>query len=238
MIKAFFAREAAKLKAMSFEEQRWYIWTYYKLPIMFTVFGILAIGSLINTWFINPPKRDYVYIAWQAGHVNMMALDNLGEDLSVIVENPDRYQVAVRSYVISDDLDPQMIQALITRFHAMLSVGGIHAIISTYEGVMEQAEVEIIRPICEVVDILREWEYELYTMLADRLLTITYTPDEQEHERTGLMAINVSGAPLLVEHGLSSDGLYLTLVVNATPVEGIASTIMAMFGFGDFGYDE
>ena len=229
MIRKFFSTEAAKLKEMNFTDKRQYIWEYYKLHILFIGLGVIILGSLINIWFINPPQRDYLYIAWQAGPVHSGRLDEMGDKLSVIVYDQDRYRVSVRSYVLGDD--PQINQAIVTRFHALLSVGDIHGIITTREGIQESADFGMIRSTAEVMDVLRESKPALYDKMTERLLTVTYSEGEDEPEITDIMAIDISGAPLLEEIGFVMDDLYLGVIINSSRFDEIARALAVMFDY-------
>jgi len=230
MIRRFFSAEMKKLKAMNFAEKRQYIWEYYKLHIFFIGFGAFIVGSFINIWFINPPKQDYLYIAWQAGFVHTQPLEELSEKLSVIVHDPERYRVSVRAYVLGEDL--QLNQALATRFHALLTTGGVHAIITTSEGIQESAEFGLLKSPEVVLAIIREYDRTLYDKLTERLLTITFEIREEDTPGiTDIMAINISGTPMLMDVDLGMDNLYLGVVSNSQQFDGIARALAAMFSF-------
>ena len=228
MIRQFFSREKAKLKEMTFAEKRWYIWEYYKLHIILGAAGIAIVSSMIYTTFINPPKNDYLYIAWQAGLAPTEMLDNLGERLSVIVEDPERYQVSVRSYTLGDD--PQMNHALITRFHAMLSIGEIHAVLTTEEEAEQFAEFGIIASLDEVLTIVRESKPDLYDAMAERLIAMTFIPDGEEETVTDIMSIHMGGLPIFTELGLISDDIFFGVVINARQPYSIVELLGVFFG--------
>ena len=229
MIKRFFSQEWAKLKVMNFTDKRQYIWEYYKIHLIATGFALFMIGSLINIWFINPPRRDHFYVAWQAGHVFTETLDEMGRRLSVIVPDEDRYRVSVNSYVLVDE--PQVDQALITRFSAMITVGDLHATIISREGIQEGAEFGILRSPAEVLTIIRELDAALYEELTGRLLTITYYEwhDEDAPAITDTMGIRVGGSPMMVDLGIMTEDLYLGVIVNSQQLEATAHALMVMF---------
>jgi len=187
---------------------------------------IFIVGSLINVWFINPPKREYLYIAWQAPHVPHIALEELSDRIGVILDNNDRYQVSVRSYVLTDDV--QMTQAIVTRFHALLSVGDIHAVISNRQGMQENAEFGLVRHPEEMMAVLRETNPPLYDIITERLLTITVELLDDDPV-TDTKAIDISGAPLLVELGFTMDDLYIGFVANSQRYEQLARALAVIF---------
>ena len=231
MVRRFISSEIAKLKEMTFAEKRWYIWEYYKLHIILGVVTLVIIGSSINTRFINPPKNDYLYIAWQADFVPMGVLENLGQELSVIVDNPSRYRVSVRSYLLGDD--PSMNMALITRFHAMVSIGDLHALINTREETYHFAEHGMIRPLHEVVSAALEADPAIYAALSERLVTMTFTLFDEDVEMqpiTDIMSIHIGGLPLLTELGIISEDLYLSVVINADRPESFGKLLGVLLG--------
>ena len=226
-MRKFFKEEGAKLKEMNFTDKRQYIWEYYKLHIFVIGFAIIFIGGLINVWFINPPKRDYLYIAWQAWFVPPEQLEELSQRLNVIVENQERYQVSVRSYVLTGE--PQMDQAIVTRFHAMLSVGDVHAIVIESATITEYAEVGMIMPVHELVDAVRDLSPALYNDITNRIRPVTYTPRDEDTPVTDMMAISLYGAPLLTELEIISTDLYLGVLVNTNHFYELAKILQVLF---------
>jgi len=228
MIKRFFSQEWAKLKEMNFTDKRQYIWEYYKAHIFMLGFAAFMIGSLINIWFINPPRQDYLYIAWQAGHVHTDRLDAMGEQLGIIIPAEGRYRVTVQSYVLVNE--PQVDEALIMRFSALITVGDLHATITSSQGILEGAELGLLGAPEAVLEIIREYDVDFYEYLNERLLYLTYTPWGEEDLVTESMALRIGGAPMFTEMGIMSDDLYLGIIVNSRQTDGIARAIKVMFG--------
>ena len=224
----FIKTEWAKLREMNFTDKRQYIWEYYKLHLFLIGCGLFLLGSLINVWFINPPKHEYVYFAWQAGFIHPERLDELGERLTVIVPDPSRYVVSVRSYVLTGE--PPRDQALITRFHALMTVGDIHGMLTTREGVYEGAVFGILVSPHVVLDFLREDNPALYEEMSRRLLYLTFTPYEGE-EITIAAAINLSGLPMLAAVGIDMEDLYLGVLVGSEYYHRIAAALTAMYEY-------
>ena len=228
----FFRTEADKLKKMNFTDKRQYIWEYYKLHLLFIAVLLFFIGYMINIWFINPPKRDYLYIAWQAHMVAHDQLGALGDRLSVIVENPERYHVRVQSYALTGE--PQMDQALITRFFAMMQVGELHAIITTGDEMLANAYGGLIKPIYPVMDALAEINPGLHDYISERLITLTFTPevsarDGEAETVTEVMSIDLNGVPLLDELGFWSEDLYFGLVISSDYYYQLAKALVVLF---------
>jgi len=232
MIKRFFRQEGAKLKEMNFTEKRQYIWEYYKLHIIASLILLVFAGSIINNRFINPPMREYLYVVWQAYHVMPDRLDSLSENLSVIVEDPDRYAVFVHSYVLSGE--PQMDQALFTRFSGLLSLGQLHIIISSRDETEGNAMGRIIKPVHDFVAYFGEQNPELKEEIEGRVTIFTFTDTsvQGDTEVTDAMAISLAGAPLLEELGFFTEDLYLNVVINAYNYYEIAKALTVMFQGG------
>ena len=225
-IRRFFAEEGAKLKEMDFTEKRQYIWEYYKLQIFIAVIVLFIAGSTINR-ILNPPKQDYLYIAWQGGMTLPEQLIMFGDRLSIIVEDYERYGVAVRSYVLSGD--PQFDQALIGRFHALISVGDIHAIITTREYIREFAEFGIIIPITDVLAELEKLCQYTHEIIAERVYSFTFVSYHENDTVTDAMAIDISGAPLLEELELFGDNIYIATIINTDRFYETAKALYVMF---------
>jgi len=231
----FFRTEWAKLKPMNFTDKRQYIWEYYKLQIIAIAFGIIAIVYLINTMIINPPPRDYLYLAWQGNIIHTDPLEELGERLTVITENPDRYNVAVRSYLLTGE--PQMDQAIITRFFAIMHVGDLHGILTTGANLVGLAEEGIINPVHDLLTYVEEINPELHDYLALRAPLITFVPDIADHDGTVVtdnMGISLHGSPLLYELGIPTGDLYLTITSVSDRYYELAKALVVMFE----GFDE
>ncbi|MCL2203925.1 MAG: hypothetical protein FWB88_08300 [Defluviitaleaceae bacterium] len=202
--------ERDKLRQMNFREKREHIWAYYKLPIFFTLILIFVGGSIINA-LVNPPKEDYLYIAWLAPGVHPAFLLELGERLHPIVYDPERQRVSVSSYTVTED--PQMNAALQARFAAMVRMASIDVILTNREGIEELTEMGWIRPVC---DVLRVYPAPLYDRLVPYPTGAYY------------IAISLSGSALLEEVGISTADLYLSIMANAERIEPIAQALEEM----------
>jgi len=214
--------EIAKLREMTFKKKVEYIWEYYKLQILGLIFAALIASTYINTWFINPPLQDYLYVAWIGNDPPPGGLGRLGDRLSRIVINPERQQVSITSY--SNTGHTMANRNLSAQFSAKLQAGDIDFIITTREGMDELVNSGFIRPISAFLEDVPE----LYNLVAPRLLTITYIIGEQEF--THPMAISLNFAPLFLELELGSDDLYLTIVYNTDNIYAMMKAIRVLFG--------
>jgi len=193
------------------------------------VVALFIVGSLINTWFINPQKRSYLYIAWQAHQVAPSQLEDISDRLGVIVEDDDRYMVMVRSYTLTGD--PQMDQAIFTRFSALISIGDLHVIIATYDELLGNASGQILKPLDGLVAYLEDTNPALHHEVENRLKTSTFTISNihGETEITDAMAISLAGLPFFEEVGIESDDLYIVVVGGVYMYHEISQALAVMF---------
>jgi len=226
-LKHFFTVERAKLKEMTFAEKRDYIWTYYKIQIMATLFLVFMFGSLINTWFINPPKQEYLYIAWLGEFAMPATLDNLAERLSVIVTDPDRETVAVTAY--AETGDPQMDMALSARFFGRMQTQALDLVLLDYYELNGLASMGAFRPVRDIAQAGLD-NPALYQKITERMVAITYICNVSDAEITDMLAISLAGVPLLEEVGLSTDNLFLTMIFNSENTYKAAKAMEVIFG--------
>jgi len=165
------------------------------LLIFFTGYTIHAV--------LNPPKREYLYIAWLGNPAMFTQLNDLAQDLNVIIEDYERYHVVVTSYASQGN--PNEDQAMQARFAGLMSMGNIDIILSTREGIEELIDVGWVRPMDDV------------------LVYLPNMPDKRFFWRTpyggrnpAIMAINLEGSSVMEAHWLMPEDLFLTLVVNAS----------------------
>jgi len=226
-LKHFFATEGAKLREMTFQEKRSYIWMYYKIQIIAAVFLIFMFGSLINTWFINPPKQEYLYIAWLGEFAMPTTLDNLADKLSVIVTDPNRQAVAVTSY--AETGDPQMDMALSARFFGRMQTESLDLVLLDYHELNGLASMGAFRPVRDIAQATAD-NPVLYQKITERMVTITYVCSVSDVEITEMIAISLTGVPFLENLGLSTEDLFLTMIFNSENIYETAKAMEVIFG--------
>lgn len=227
-MKEYLTTELNKLKEMNFKEKRQYIWEYYKLHMFFIAIISFIVGSLLNVWVFNPPRQDYLYIAWISPHVHHELLNELGEKLEVIVDDNERQRVSIVSYAQSDN--PQERVAIHTRFMANMTLGIIDLFITPRGGIDEMAFEGFIRPINPILEMAAEINPTLYNELKQRTLTITYTQNiEDAPTLTDKMAFSIEGSPLLEYIGINSEKLYVSLVITTDSIYEIIKGLEVLF---------
>ncbi|MCL1786655.1 MAG: hypothetical protein FWG38_01605 [Defluviitaleaceae bacterium] len=225
-VKNFFQSEWAKMRVMNFTEKRQYIWEYYKLHILGLAICIFAASSLINHFFINPPPRDYLYIAWVGEETYLGNLTRIGEALNTIVTDPDRERITVWSYAFTGN--PQMDSASQQRFAAMLHSGAIDLFLAPHVAVQELAEATFSRSMDEVLTYAAALNPILYQQMQSQLLTITYTRENGE-ALTEIMAVSLANTPLFNYLNIDASDIYLIPVITTQNFDRIARALEAIF---------
>lgn len=190
-----FKQELAKLKPMTPSEKREYIWEYYKLHIGLVGILLFLVGSLLNTWVFNPPKQDYLYIAWVSQHVPGDQLSALSQALSVLVSDPGRERVTVTSYVHGPN--PEMNMAMTLRRSSMIATQGIDLFIGTAEDFLE--------------DHALGWLATLKTMPVP---TKPHETDRLYSPEGTVIGLPLANTALLTEIGIPAEELYVGIVSN------------------------
>jgi hypothetical protein len=199
--------EIEKLKKMNFYEKRQYIWEYYKTQLL--IIGlIIVVAFMITNRILNPPKENYLYIAWMGHLIDPTLLTELGERLEIIVDDPERQQVTVMSYAATND--PMVNNAMQTRLAAMVRLGDVDVILTMGSGVRELTEFEWLRPVDEVIEAMHGFTPPVYIIGGRN------------------MAISLAGSRLLEEIGINPDDLYLTVLANAHRFDHIAKALQEL----------
>ena len=212
--------EWAKLAQMNFTDKRQYIWEYYKLHIFAIVAITFITGSLLNTMVFNPPRQEYLYFVWLGHPVTSFTLDDFAEELGVIVENPERYVVRASNYNM-EGLDPQMIMGLQTRFFAQFQLGGLDLFMLSRDELYGFSSNGFVLPIMRFMDTLEDVNPALHDIMKDRIVEITFYPDESDLPVTDYMAANLRGIPFFDKLYIQTDDLYLAIVINTGRIERI-----------------
>jgi len=221
-MKNFFRTEWKKIREMNASEKRWYIWEYYKLHIFGFILVSFVVGSFLNAW-LNPPRDEYLHIAWLAGVIPFEYLDNISHGLEVIVEDPERQAVIVIDYSATGN--PQFDVANQTRFMAMMQIGGIDVFISSWEGVEELANEQLLRPIDGVMEALSASNPALFSRLYPEVRPVTFTRFPEEITVTETRAIPLTDSGFFEEIGINTNDLFLTVVFSSTRYDAIAKTL-------------
>ena len=205
-MKGFMATESAKLRAMTFKEKLQYIWEYYKLQII--IFVIVV--AIILTFIFSNNRDSYLYSAWFGSHVSREQTYQLGQSLSVIIDEQNYAPIVVTSYLMTGNMESDM--AMQQRFFAMIQSGIVDMAFATHDQLVELASVGLFIPIQNLIEEVQDPAF--YQQLSDRLHTITFL-DFDYVSQTETIGISLEGSPLLAELGIPSHDLYLAVIFNA-----------------------
>jgi len=205
-MKGFMATESAKLRAMTFKEKLQYIWEYYKLQII--IFVIVV--AIILTFIFSNNRDSYLYSAWFGSHVSREQTYQLGQSLSVIIDEQNYAPIVVTSYLMTGNMESDM--AMQQRFFAMIQSGIVDMAFATHDQLVELASIGLFIPIQNLIEEVQDPAF--YQQLSDRLHTITFL-DFDYVSQTETIGISLEGSPLLAELGIPSHDLYLAVMFNA-----------------------
>lgn len=205
-MKNFIATESAKLRTMTFKEKLQYIWEYYKLQI--TIFVLTV--TIILIFIFSNNKDSYLYSAWFGSHVSHEQTYQLGQRLSVIIDEQNYAPIVVTSYLMTGNMESDM--AMHQRFFAMTQAGIIDLAFATHDQLVDLASIGVFAPIQNLIEEVQD--QALYQQLSDRLHTITFL-DFDYVSHTEAIGISLADSPLLAELGIPSHDLYLAVFFNA-----------------------
>lgn len=94
------------LNEMKFKEKLPYIWEYYKIHILGSLFFIAIAFSLIYVIFINPPPKTYVGIAFYGDNINDDILSKLSISYTQQLVPEDENRSIIFHKFFSVDSDP------------------------------------------------------------------------------------------------------------------------------------
>jgi len=226
-IKFSFKDEIAKLKTLTFKEKVDHIWEYYKIPLIALVLVLALVGYIING-IVNPSPEVELFIAWNSDRV---ITDNI-EELSFIFAERLEFNPVEQDVIISwfpvDPADPQMQMAGVQRMMAMLTVGGIDLFVLEEEQLQSHANFGIVVPLEETLSAIRVMNPTVYEIISERTVKITYE-DFYENIVENIMAIDITGSPMLHEIGFGEIDFMISLAVNATFTDHAKQAIIALF---------
>jgi len=202
--------EIEKLKKMTFHEKRQHIWEYYKIHMLLVVTVIFFIFGMTQV-ALNPPKREFVYIAWLGPTIETSTLNALGESLSPLLENPQRQRISVTSY--TETSDETVNQAMRQRFVMLLHTASMDLIITTRIGMEELHEMEWLRPL--------EGVFARMPCGGENLTKVEFDGRPK--------GISLAQSNMFNELGFETDNLYIMAVMNTNKLAQIALVLEEIF---------
>ncbi len=108
-----------KMKDMTFKQKLGYFWEYYRGYVYGAILLIVFIAYLINTIFINPPRKTYASIALLGTPMASASISGLGDEMTkAVVEDPKKFEVVPLNFfntqdVLTNDAGSQKFWALV-----------------------------------------------------------------------------------------------------------------------------
>ena len=220
-------QEWLKMKQMGLQEKRQYIWDYYKLHLFGSLILLILAGSFVNAIFINPPERNFIYIAWVNPPVATGVLDAISDALVYQAEVPDRYTVRAASYS-TYGASPQVITALQTRFFAQMQLGELDLFVLTQDELLQFTENGWLIPMSQFLEWLGDSRPALRSAIEGRLAEVRFG-EEGGVMSSDYVAASLSGLPFFEQLGISAEGLYIALAANTVRVGNIAIVLEVLF---------
>lgn len=215
----------AKFQEMNGKEKREYIWEYYKLHIIFGAIGLFIIGSLMNTWFINPPPKTAVHVVFLGSGISADGAENLEKELNplIVTEEMGNKKVFVSTYYLSSDGtgDPQLDMATQTKFMANISASELDILV--LDELEFKALAETQQTFLPLDQILPE---DMLASLEDKFIRLKGEEDTEEQ----IYGINVTDNTKVKSVAISEGKLTMGVVVNTQRREETLKTLKWFFG--------
>jgi len=222
-----FRIEITKLRKMSFKEKAEYIWEYYRAFLIGTAIFLILTGSLINTWFINPPPRTALLIEWSADFVLNEQLDALTDTLTEQLVDESANEVVSASLFFETPDDPQMLMAMMSRRMAMISAGELDVFIQNFEQFEDAALNGVIMPLEDVLPMIQSRYPSVFEAVEDRLVYALYDPFEDGGQKL-IMGVEVGNSPLLQELGFHERELMFSIVTNSNRLDNVLHALVLL----------
>jgi len=220
--------EIAKLREMNFKSKMEYIWEYYKFLLIGLVIFLILIGSLINSFFINPQPQTALHISWNAGFVLHEQLDEMADELTARLIDKDKNEAVLATLSMTSTDDPSMDMANQQRLVAMLAAGEIDVFIVDREQLVEYAIVGFIQPMEHILAEIRHTDPAVYDYIIERSVYAEYEIEEGSFEDR-IMGISVKNSDLLKELDYYEYDLFFSLVSTSKRQENAKAALIEFF---------
>jgi len=227
-LKVKFQLEIKKLREMSFKNKLEYIWEYYKIHIVALLIVLFIIGSLINTWLINPTPETALFISWNAGYATEEQLTELSEVLQLQIVNEGANEVVAIDRIFMNDDDSQMALASISQLVAMVSAGVIDIFILDSALLENYSLSAFIQPMDDILAEVKQENQIAYDRIKSEVKYADFSLEE-DNVAERLMGIGIGNTPLLMDLGFHEQELYFATSITAGNADNIVRAIMVFF---------
>lgn len=129
-----------------------HIWEYYKLHIIGTICALFFLGWMLNHYIINPPPKvgfDVTFFGNYGDTDKVLELKSLLDP--VMIEEGVNEETNVEFLSTSEDLDPNMLQATVTKMMGKASLKEYDIMVFEGESFRIFTDEDVLIPIGDVV---------------------------------------------------------------------------------------
>jgi len=195
--------ELQKIKTMSFKDKIWYIWEYYKIPILAVIFLIFFLATLLPSvlnqkepeftcYIINNPIYDERTDTLKDGFSAYAGLDTAKKEWELDT-----------TMVLNTDESTGIGYEFFIKITAVIASKGLDVIIG------DEAVTNYYSSLSGYLDLEEALPAEILDLVNDRLY---YAADEFGEEKA--YAIDISDSAVLKNIGISQEPLYFSILGN------------------------
>lgn len=204
-------------KDLSKKEKRDFIWTYYKLHIIGSIVVLIVLGSLFNSFVLNPAPKVILDITALTPMYDLPAQNELKAIINkVIVPTGENKTVLIEHLMQSENMAPDMQMAITSKFFAKASSGELDIMIVTKSKMEELVSESSLYP-------LDDWINTNQLTVAKELQATVKDPVTSTNQIYGIEYKNQS-----VVFG-TDEPLYLTVFVASKRLDTALETLNNCF---------
>lgn len=145
-------------KDLTTSEKIDHIWEYYKLHIIGTLIGLFIIGWMLNHYIINPPPTVTFDITFFGNYADTEKLDGLKTDIDkIVIPEGANEESNVEFLSTSDELDPNMLQATVTKMMGKATLKEYDIMIFEGDAYKMFTDEDVLMPIEDIVSLPASW---------------------------------------------------------------------------------
>ena len=227
-IKDTLGEEKNKLKAMSFKDKLWYVWEYYKVPIIGTIVAVCLVFSIGSAVYNNrfETALSCVILNSQPVSEDDLVTGYFDQGFREFIDLTDETKIEVdHSMSISfDESDMnEFTYAELAKLTALISSKELDVMIGRQDSFDHFGEMG------GYADLKQILPADIYEKVKDQLYEVT----NQETGETIACGLKISDTDFLQKTGLSIDGPILGIMSNSTHTDTALKLIYYVFGLSE-----
>lgn len=217
--------ELTKLKAMSFKNKAWYIWEYYKIPIIGVVIGVslcISIGMAMHQNRFDTALSCVIVNARPAGETDSVE-SWFNQDFGTFISLSPDARISVdysMSFNFEEDSMSETTYAYVAKLTAMVSSRELDVMIA------DKAIIDHFGGMGGYGDLRELLPPGLYEQIKDRAYTVT----DQESGAEIPCGLLIGGTDFGRKTGLILDEPILAVMSNSTRTDTAVSLISYLLG--------